>query len=418
MDTSADHSDRPSFDREGVTRSRLSRRDLFRYAGIGLGAMGVSALLAACGAKATVGAQPTGFDWTAWWNGQPKTSSFNFANWPYYIDTQHGRHPTLDAFAKQTGILVNYRPAINDNAAFFATIQPYLQAGKSTGWDLMVLTNGSQLSQLIDNSWLIPLDHELLPNFFANASTLVKDPNYDPDNRYTIAWQSGFTGVAYSPEAVNALGHVPDSLDDLWNPALVGKVGMMSDNTELGSVGLLKLGIDPASSTPADWEKAATVLDEQKGMGLVRSYYDQSYINALENGDTWITQAWSGDILQANESGYASLKFLVPKEGVMFWTDNLMIPAQAENPLDAITYMNYVYEPHVAAQLSDYIGYVTPVPSARPIIASDLNDPATANSPLVFPDAAIRAKAHRYYVYKGRQDLSTWNDTFEPIIQS
>src|SRR6266550_7275347 len=179
-----------------------------------------SAFVAACAQNGSVAAPPTtGFDWTAWWNQQPKTSSFTFANWPYYIDTKHGRHPTLDAFTRQTGIQVNYRPAINDNAAFFATIQPYLQSGKSTGWDLMVITNGSQLSQLIDNSWLIPLDHDLLPNFAAHASPLVKDPNYDPGNKYTIAWQSGFTGVAYSPQAVTALGHVPTSLDDLWNPA-------------------------------------------------------------------------------------------------------------------------------------------------------------------------------------------------------
>jgi spermidine/putrescine transport system substrate-binding protein len=417
VDATPNGSPAPPFNQP--SRFRLSRREVLRYAGLGTAFVGASSFLAACAKQASVATAPSStFDWTAWWNQQPKTSSFTFANWPYYIDTKHGQHPTLEAFTRQTNIQVNYRPAINDNAAFFATLQPELEAGKATGWDLMVVTNGSQLSQLIDNGWLIPLDHSLLPNFSKNASALVKNPNYDPGNKYTIAWQSGFTGVAYSPQAVTALGHVPDSLDDLWNPAVKGKVGMMSDNTELGSVGLLKIGVDPATSTPTDWTNAAKVLQQQKNMGLVRNYYDQSYIDALENGDTWITQAWSGDILQANESGYPTLKFMVPKEGIMFWTDNMMIPAHAANPLDAITYMNYVYEPHVAAALADYIGYVTPVPAAQSIIANALKDPTTAHSPLVFPDAAIQAKAHRYYVYKGVQDLNQWNNTFEPIIQS
>ena len=81
----------------------------------------------------------------------------------------------------------------------------------------------------------------------------------------------------------------------------------------------------------------------------MRGYYDQGYINTLENGDTWLTQAWSGDIFQANQSGYPELKFVVPEEGVMLWHDNMMIPVGAADPLDAITYMDYVYEPNVAA---------------------------------------------------------------------
>lgn len=402
----------------GLTQQRLSRRQLLRYAGVGTGVLGLSAFLAACGVKSTTAgggpsASPT-FDW----GSQTLHHVLNFANWPYYIDTHKGDHPTLDTFTKETGIKVNYRPVINDNAAFFATIQPYLQAGKPTGWDLMVITNGAQLSQLIDNGWLIPLDHAKLPNFAANASDLVKNPSYDPGNKYTAAWQSGFTGIGYSPAAVKALGRAPNSVSDLWDTRLKGHVGMMSDNTELGSIGLLRLGIDPPTSTPDDWRNAAGILQQQKSAGLVRNYYDQGYINALENGDTWITQAWSGDIFIANSSGYPDLKFLVPNEGVMFWTDNMMIPVHAADPLDAITYMNYVYEPKVAALMANYIWYVTPVSSAQPIVAGLPGGKTVASSPLVFPDAAMKAKAHEYYVFKGTQDLNEWNSIFEPIIQS
>src|SRR5262249_38665543 len=193
------------------------------------------------------------------------------------------------------------------------------------------MTNGWYLTELINHRWLIPLDLGLIPNFKKYASPLVKSPSYDPHNVYTVAWQSGFTGIAYDP---NKTGREITSVHDLWDPKFKGHVGMMSDNTELGSVGLLALGIDPTTSSQGNWNKAADKLKQQRP--LVRQYYDQSYISALERGDTWITQAWSGDIFQANNSGYPHLKFVVPKEGVMHWTDNMAIPLHAAHPRDAV----------------------------------------------------------------------------------
>jgi spermidine/putrescine transport system substrate-binding protein len=405
----------PAFLR-GLTQSRLSRRDLIRYAGVGAGALSLSAILAACGVKSSGASAGTSgapaFDWAS----QTLNHKLNFANWPYYIDTSHGTHPTLDTFTQQTGIEVNYKTVINDNQAFYAKLKPSLEQGKSTGWDIVVITNGAQLSELIDNGWLIPLDLSQLPNFTANASPSIKDPTYDPGNKYTVAWQSGLTGIAYSPKATAALGREPTSLNDLFDPAVAGHVGMMSDNTELGSIGLLKLGIEPSTSTPDDWNQAAAVLQKQKDDGIPRGYFDQGYINQLENGNTWITQAWSGDVFIAQQSGYPELKFIVPDEGVMFWHDNMMIPVGAENPLDALTYMNYVYDPQVAALMANYIWYITPVPAAKPIVATLPGGKAVASSPLVFPDQAMLDKTHQYYVYTGTTDLDQWNNTFDPII--
>lgn len=400
----------------GLTQPRLSRRDLLKYAGLGVGALSMSSILAACGKGGGAGnggpsSSSAAFDWAS----QQLHHKLNFANWPYYIDTHKGDHPSLDLFQKQTGIQVNYRVPINDNAAFFQTLRPSLQQGKSTGWDIIVITNGAQLSQLIANDWLIPLDLSKLPNFAKYASPTVKDPSFDPKNTFTVAWQSGLTGIAFSPQATQALGREPDSVADLWNPVFKGHVGMMSDNTELGSVGLMHIGLDPSTASETDWKVAAADLMKQQP--LVRNYYDQSYINALENGDTWITQAWSGDVFIANQSGYPDLTFIVPKEGAMFWTDNMMIPVGAENPLDALTYMDFVYQPKVAAMLANYIWYITPVPVSKPLVAQMPGGKAVASSQLVYPDAAMQSNFREYYVFKGQADLNAWNSIFEPIIQ-
>ncbi len=401
----------------GLTQPRLSRRDLMKYAGMGVGALSLSSILAACGASGNGAGGTSSSPATFNWADQQLHHQLNFANWPYYIDTHKGNHPSLDLFQQQTGIKVNYRVPINDNAAFFQTLRPYLQAGKPTGWDIIVITNGAQLSQLIANNWLIPLDLSKLPNFMKYASPIVKDPAFDPKNTYTVAWQSGLTGMAFSPQATQALGREPDSIADLWNPVFKGHVGMMSDNTELGSFGLLHTGVDPVTSTPTQWRTAAADLKKQQQAGLVRNYYDQSYINALENGDTWITQAWSGDVFIANQSGYPDLKFIVPKEGSMFWTDSMMIPVGAQNPLDALTYMDFVYQPKIAAMLANYIWYITPVPASKPLVAKMPGGATVASSPLVYPNAQMQSSFRGYYVFKGQADLNEWNSIFEPIIQ-
>ncbi len=246
---------------------------------------------------------------------------------------------------------MKYLEPIQDNEAFYAKIAPVLKSGQSLGYDLIVITGSSfALPELMMQDFLIPLWQEKLPNFFKNASPSVISPAYDPDNKYTLTWQSGLTGIAYDPAKT---GREITSIDDLFDPKFAGHVGMMTDLTELGSFGLLKMGIDPAKSTPADWKKAAAIMQKQKEDGIVRQYYDQSYTKALESGDIWISMAWSGDIFQENANGFDNLKFVVPKEGAMIWHDNLMIPKGAPNPLSALTYMNAYYTPEMAGMIED-----------------------------------------------------------------
>ncbi|MFB3739798.1 MAG: spermidine/putrescine ABC transporter substrate-binding protein, partial [Candidatus Velamenicoccus archaeovorus] len=305
-------------------------------------------------------------------------------------------------------------------------------------YDIIVITNGPELSELMDRGWLTPLDHSRLTTFARNAGPLVRDPPWDRGNRFTVAWQSGITGIAYRPEAVRALGREPSSLHDLWDPALAGRVGMLRDLMDLGSAGLLSLGIDPQTSTTLGWQRAAEALRGQRDAGLVRGYYDQGYLWALQTGRTWISQAWSGDIFQANQLGHPELRFVVPEEGAMLWTDNMMIPVTARHPLDALTYMDFVYRPEIAAMIADWVWYMTPVPASRSIIADVFHDQPVADSPLVFPgrdllgepwsylapDAEGRLEKHttflnsrlrNYYVFGDAAEYRAWRRLFEPI---
>ena len=425
MSEHREHEEQPIIDPSlfrGLTEPRMTRRDLLRYAGMGAGAFGLSAFLAACGTSGvstgtggTASPTPGAIGSAQWWAKQKPTTTLNFANWPYYIDVSHGKHPSLDLFTKQTGIAVNYYEVIQNNVPFFAKIRPSLEAKQYTGYDLVVMTNNSPpLGELMELGWLTPLDQSKMTNFYKNAGPLVKNPAWDPGNKYTMAWQSGWTALAYNTDVIK--GPI-DSVQSLFDPKYAGKVGMMNDPQELGSLGLLATGVDPVHSTPAEWQKAAAKLEAQKKAGIVRQYYDQSYINALTNGDTVISMCWSGDIFQANLNGHKNLKMVLPKEGAMFWTDNMCIPMYSQNSVSAMTYMDFVYQPSVEGMIEDYVNYVCPVPSASEYILNVIKDPTVANSPFVFPTAQATALSRPYYQYKNQNELNEWNNLFVPITQ-
>jgi spermidine/putrescine transport system substrate-binding protein len=401
----------------GLTQRRLSRRDVLRIAGVGGGAMAASSVLAACGVSGGKAAKTS----TSFWDGKKQTGHLVFANWPLYIDVAHKQHPSLELFTKQTGIQVAYKEVINENDSFYGKIEPSLAAGQSTGYDIIVITDGIYLSKLMQANYLIPLDHAQLPNFNQYAGPFVKNPSYDPGNKYTVAWQSGMTGIGYNPKYIK---EPITSFQDLLNPKYKGKIGMFGDNQDLPNLALLGIGVKPEDSTPADWQKAADMLKKQRP--LVRKYYDQNYIGPLSKGDIWISMAWSGDIFQANLSTPGlNLKWIAPKEGAVIWTDNMCIPIHAQHPVDALKMMNFVYDPKIAAMIAEYVNYITPVPAAKSVIQQDAAKAsgsdrkyldAVASSPLVFPTPQITSNVHAYRVLTADEEKQ-WDAIFEPIYQ-
>lgn len=407
----------------GMTQRRMSRRDLFRYAGAGAGAVSLASILAACGVGGSAKGSsppPTGSAKASelekiYGDGTP-AGQLNFANWELYIDRS-----TLKDFTQETGIEVTYKTAINDNNPFLARIIPSLQGGEYCGFDLIVITNGGPIERMIALGYLTPLDLDLVPNFAKNASDAVKDPIYDPGNRYSVAWQSGLTAIGYNSKAVK---DPPKSFGDLLDPKYKDRVGMFSNNQDLPCPALVWQGYDIQTSTPDEWRKTAEILTKARDDGIIHAFYDQSYITALENGEIDITQAWSGDIFIAaaptdiGGDGFPEMELSLPDEGPVLFTDNMCIPVFAEHPVDAITWMNFAYELEVAATNADFIWYVSPVPAAKEIVLNDLDDPAVANSPLVFPSEEQLAAAHKYKVFKDAAEEEEWNSIWEPVYAS
>lgn len=411
----------------GLTMPRMSRRAALRGAGLA----GMAAMLAACGVSGTSKSAPPPDEVKAFWDKQTKAGQLDFANWPAYIDTDpvNGK-TTLQRFTDATGIKVNYKEVIQDNDSFLGKITPSLRAGQGTGWDLMVITNGGSIEKLIRQNFLQALDTARLPNFNKYASAQFKNPSYDPGNKHSVAWQSGITAIGYNPKLT---GREITSFEDLFDPKFKGRVGMFGDNVDLPNFAMAGMGIKPESSTEADWRRAADRLKQQRDSGILRKYIDNAQeIQGLESGDLWISMAYSGDVFQINaeleKAGKAGeIKFVIPKEGGMLWTDNMCIPLKAKHPLDALTYMDFVYQPSIAAQLAAFIEYITPVQDGAkqameqqiPTATGDEKDTleAAVKDPLIFPTAQDLANTHRYRVLTVDEE-KVWNSIFEPIVQS
>ena len=209
------------------------------------------------------------------------------------------------------------------------------------------------------------MDHRarssLRPNFDANAASWAKRPDYDPGNKYSMAWQSGLTGLGWNNDKVS---RPLATMDDLMNPDIVGtsSVGMITG--DLPDLVMINLGINPTDSGPAEWQEAAGWIQKLKDSGTLRKFYDQGYIDDFTAGNLAATMAWSG-VLYYKIWENKPYDFNVPEGGALLWIDNMMIPANSANPQGAYQLMDYVYKPEIAQMITEWVLYMSPVPWCR-----------------------------------------------------
>lgn len=411
-----------------ILRKRLTRRGLLKGAGAGVAGFSLAAFLAACGSDSGGG------------NVSPKDvfsgeagDTVQFANWPLYLDQAKDKdgnvyYPSLKQFKDTTGITVNYEATIQSNEEFYGKIQPQLAAGDSTGWDIIVITNGRQFTILTQNQWVYPLDASKHPNFDAHAADYAVNPAYDPGNKFSMAWQSGITGIGVNTKLVN--GEVT-KMDDLANPDKVGKssVGMLTG--DMPDWVMINLGIDPKTSGPDEWKEAAAWLTKQRDSGTVRQYYDQGYINDLTGGNLAATMAWSGDVLY-NQLwvGYDNLNFVFPDDGALLWIDNMLIPVGAKNPVGAAMVMDWYYDPKIATEVTEWVLYNSPVKGVQELIIKDADKAQaqgykgyanklyeTAHNEFLFPTQAYLDRTSFGRQLENDDEASQWDNIFLPISQ-
>jgi spermidine/putrescine transport system substrate-binding protein len=358
---------------------RMTRRALVQRGAAGVTLLSLPGLLAACGGGGGGG------------GGGEVADVLRFSNWPLYIDFDEKtkKHPTLDQFTAKTGIKVDYFEDINDNAQYFGKIQGPLSQGRGIDRDIIVLTDNSRFpGLLISKGWAEKLDKDLIPNI-SNLVAAQKSPPFDPDRSYSLPWQSGMTGIAWNEDVTGPVNSIQQLLED---PKLKGKVTMLMEMADSVGLVMLQNGDDPATVTDETFDKAIATVQKAVSDGQIRRFTGNDYAQPLTNGDIAAAVAWSGDVVQLLASN-PKLKWAIPESDGMIWTDNMLIPTDGSAPT-ASTYMNFVYDPKIAARIAAYVNYVTPVSGAREELAK--TDPATAKNTLIFPTDAMLSKLHQF----------------------
>jgi spermidine/putrescine transport system substrate-binding protein len=372
--------------------SEYTRRQLLGRGAAAGSVLTLPGLLAACGGGSGGIKAATGGSTTTAAVKRQLASTLNFSNWPLYIDVNEKtkKHPTLDAFTKKTGVNVKYTEDINDNQSFFGKIQGPLSHGQSIGRDIIVMTDSSGFpSRLIKLGWVEKLDKQSIPNA-KNLLDVQQHPSWDPNREYSLPWQSGMTGIGYDP---NKVGGELTSIDDLLtNPKLKGKITLLSELADAVGLMMLANGDDPSKVTKATYDKAIARMKKAVDSGQVRQFTGNDYAPLLAKGDVWAAMAWSGDMVQL-QNDHPHLKWNLPDSGGMIWTDNMLIPTGG-NVYTASVYMNYYYQPSVAAAVEDYVNYICPVKGADKVL--EKTDPKVAKNPLIFPTQQMLSNVHQF----------------------
>src|ERR671919_2741821 len=309
--------------------------------------------------------------------GEPSGDLY-VANWPFNFDRK-----TASEFENATGISLTYREEVNDNNEFFGKVQPQLDRGESGGRDIMVVTDW-MAKRMYDLGYLQDFDAEAVQPALDNLIPALESPSFDPERQFSLPWQAGMTGLV-----VNT-AEAPDvtSINDLFDPKYEGKVEMLTEMRDTVPLVMKADGVDPLESTEEDWMAAIDKIDEAADSGQIRRFTGNDYTRDLANGDAVAVIGWSGDAVQL-QADNPDIQFVMPDEGCMLWSDNMVIPVGAPNPTAAYEWMNYVYEPQNQAQITAYNSYVEPVDGVQEIF--EKQDPKLAKSQLVFPDEEYTA---------------------------
>ena len=378
----------------------VSRRTVLK---VGAAAAGTAAFLAAWGTSGS-STSPS-----------PKPSQsdtisdvVNVANWTLYIDLSEDElaRPTVTAFETEYSTKVNYVEAINDNDSFFGTIQAPLKAGEDTGWDIATLTDW-MAARIIRLGWAEKLKTAHMSNFTANLLDVYKGRSFDPSVEYLAPWAGIVGGIAANKTTAGFV----KGFKDLFDPRLKGKVSLLTEMRDTIGLAMLANGDDPAKADRASFDRAIALIEPSVADGTVRAFTGNDYKELIVKGDVAACVAWRGDVVQI---GYedANIVWVTPTDGCTFSSDNMLIPLGAAHKYTAEKWMDWYYKPEIAAQLTAYVQYVSPVKGTKEEIAKI--DASLATDPFIFPDAALEAQLN---VFAGlsEEDEIYMNDAFSAL---
>ena len=309
-----------------------------------------------------------------------------FYNWAEYIDDE-----LLAAFEAETGINVEYTTyesneemltKVESGAAIFDLVVPS---------DYMVDTMRRE-------GLLLELNFDAIPNA-ANIDSAFANPPFDPEHKYSVAYQWGTTGIGMTYEVLDIVGESTWAvIFDPETAALVpGSISMLDDAPETVSAALKYLGYsieDVINNQNEDAVREAGELLRATNDRLLK-YDSVTFGDDLVNGEVDVAHGWSGGFaLSIDEAdAYETHVYTIPAEGGVRWVDNMAIPHNADNICSAHAMINFLTDAENGATLTNWTFYASPNSASTPYIDAEiLEDPGIYPPPEV--DARLELIPH------------------------
>lgn len=299
----------------------------------------------------------------------------NVYNWGEYIDES-----VLDDFTAATGIKVNYQ-MYDSNETMYSKI-----AAGGTDYDV-VIPSDYMIARLIAEDMLEPIDFKNIPNF-EDIDPELKNPEYDPQNLYSVPYMWGLMGIIYNTTMVDKAD--VDSWKLLWNEKYTGNILMIDNSRDAIGIALKSLG-DSYNTTDETQVKAAVdLLVKQKP--LVQAYVMDEIFGKLEGGNAAIGTYYYGDYLTMYENN-PDLAFSLPVEGTNLYVDAMCVLKGAPNKSNAEAFINYMCSTQAGLKNCEETWYSSPLLSVRKAL-----DPQVSGDPYAYPDASVLKNCESYTI--------------------
>jgi spermidine/putrescine transport system substrate-binding protein len=244
----------------------------------------------------------------------------------------------------------------------------------------VIIPSDYMVAKMINEDMLLPLDYSNIPNF-ALIDEEYQNPDYDPQNAYTVPYMLCTTGIIYNTTMVDA---APTGWADLWNEEYAGNILMFNNSRDAYAIAALKLGL---SVNPQSTGEVDTVIEELKNQKpLVQAYVMDEIFDKMEGGEAAIGVYYSGDAITMIDDN-PDLAWVFPEEGSVLSVDCMCIPSTSKNQEAAEMFINFMCEPDVGTANAEYIGYTTPMNA----VWEQLDEELKYNE-IAFPNEEIVAK--------------------------
>ena len=250
-----------------------------------------------------------------------------------------------------------------------------IKAGAS-GYDV-ITPSSYQVAIMADQGMLLDLDHAQIPNL-ANV-----DPEYltiaiDSAMTHSVPYMLTNTGIAYLKSKVTDPKPTWAMLD---RTDLKGRMTMLNDMRETIGAALKFLGFSLNTTDDAQLAAARDVVIRWKKN--LAKFENEQYKGGIASGEFLLVHGYSGDLLQA-QSENEDIAFLAPAEGLSIACDDLVILKDSKRVKLAHEFINFLHEPAVAAENSEFISYLCPNAAAYTLLPTEfMNNPAVRLSPEV-----------------------------------